>query len=298
MRLPNRQPVAGGRARRSAGSSPLALLSLVNRWRFAGVLLAAAAATWAAWLVTSHAFDLDPAKVQISSLVYTAPDAIQDAIDLAPSDTPNVFRIDTGRMERALDALPAVAEADVHVSLPDRLTVRVVERTPTFVVETSDNAYVIDVDGFVLDDLLEDEVAGLGIPVVRDLRDQFGPELEVGGRLDAISLAADLRLAAITPAMVGSQYTSLEVVADDGDGYYLIARPGGWRAIFGHYTPNLRPVEMIDQQVQCLRTLIAADEQDVSVVYLAPQDDRCGTFMPVTTPAPEPSAAPTPRRSR
>ena len=167
--------------------------------------------------------------------------------------------------------MPAVASANVYVALPDRLVVDVTERTPTFVLATPASAYVLDVDGFVLDEVSVADAASLGLPVVTDLRDQFAPVLEVGGRLDAVSLDADLRLAAITPETIGTSFSQLDVTADDTDGYVLTAEPGGWRAIFGHYTPNLRPIDIFDSQVQCLRARVGAGETDIAVIYLAPR---------------------------
>ena len=262
----------------------------------AGFLLAAAAATWGTFLVSSHTFALDPAKVSVSELVYTSPDLIREVIDLAPDATPNVFRIDTRRMERALASLPAVADADVFVILPDALDVEVTERKPTFVVATPQQAFVVDVDGFVLDELPLSDAGTLRLPIVTDARQLFAPGVAVGGRLDAISLDAALRLLVLAPDDLGTRFQSLTLTVDDVDGYVLVARPNGWRAIFGHYTPNLRPVDLIDRQVQCLRSRVAAGEEGVSVIYLAPQGDHCGTYLPGRTPgAPDATATPTPR---
>jgi hypothetical protein len=296
--LPVRQRTAGGRRRRSAGAG-LGVLRVVNRWRIAGFLLAAAAAIWGTFLVSSHAFDLDPANVSVSDLAYTSPELIRDVIDLAPDATPNVFRIDTRRMERALASLPAVAEADVSVLLPDGLDVVVTERSPTFVVVTSAAAFVIDVDGFALDELPLSDAGTLGLPIVTDARQQFAPGITAGGRLDAISRDAALRLLALTPDDLDTRFQEFVLTVDDVEGYVIAARPNGWRAIFGHYTPNLRPVDLIDRQVQCLRSRIAAGEDGVSVIYLAPQGEHCGTYIPGRTPgvpdAPGPTATPTPR---
>ena len=290
MPLPTRQPVAGGRSRR--GRSRAGPLSLVNRWRVLGAIVAASTGAVFAWLVTSHQFDLDSGRVEISSRVYTPIEAIREAILLPANATPNVFRIETGRMERALASLPAVAAADVFVTLPDRLVINVTERTPTFVLATLRGAFVVDVEGFVLDEISAVDAAGLGLPVVTDLREDFAPEVDIGGRLDEVSLDADLRLAAITPAAIGTRFPTLTVSAEDADGYVLTAEPDGWRAIFGHYTPNLRPVDIIDRQVQCLRAALSAGEDDLAVIYLAPLDERCGTYLPRATPAESASPAP------
>ena len=244
------------------------------------------------WLLSDDLFDLDPGRVEVSSLVYTQPEAIRQVIDVPEGALPNVFRIDTGSMRRALEALPAVARAEVYVTLPHRLVVRVTERTPTFVVITPAAAFAVDSEGFVLDELPAADAPSLGLPVVNDTREQFAPELEVGGRLDAVSVDATLRLAAVTPALIGTGYEALSLTVDDVDGYVLRALPTGWRAIFGHYTPNLRPVDLIDRQVQCLRSRVEAGEQGIAVIYLATLDERCGTFLPEGTPVETASPAP------
>ncbi len=291
MRLPTRQPTAGGRSRRPAPRRRGAP-ALINRWRLLGFVLAIASAAGINWLLTSHSFDLEPTDVEVSSLVYTQPEAIREAIALPAGARPNLFRIDTRTMRRALEALPAVAHADVYVTLPHRLVVGVTERTPTFVLTTLAGAFILDVDGFVLDELLPGDATGVSLPNVTDFREQFSPDIEVGGRLDAVSLDATLRLAAITPALIGTAYDTLSLSVDDGDGYVLSAEPDGWRAVFGHYTPSLRPVDLIDRQVQCLRSRIEAGELAVAVIYLATLDDRCGTFLPDGTPVE--SASPSP----
>jgi cell division septal protein FtsQ len=266
----------------------------VNRWRIAGLLLAAAAATWSAWFLTNERFDLDPANVSISELVYTQPELIRGAMNLAEEAAPNVFMIGTRDMQRALESLPAVASADVHVDLPDSLVVTVTERTPTFVLVSGDTAYVVDRDGHILDRVESGDAAGIGLPIVFDNRVAFAPELEVGGVLDQVSLDADLRLAALTPEIVGTSYDQLRVSVDDTDGYVVQAEPNGWRAVFGQYTPNLRPVDIFDRQVQCLRARVGQDEQQIETIFLAPLEEGCGTYLPRTTPAPVESASPTP----
>ncbi len=266
-------------------------LRLVNRWRVAGVLIAAASLTWAAWLVNSETFALDPTRLEVSHLVYTSPELVRDAIDLPPDATPNVFRIDTRRMERALAALSAVADADVSVALPDSIAIDITERTPTFVLSTRTAAFVVDVDGFILDELAPSEASGVGLPTVDDLRQQFAPALAVGGRLDEISIDTSLRLLALTPADLGSRFDALEVRVEDTDGYVLTAEPAGWQAVFGHYTPSLRPVDLIDRQVQCLRSRLAVGE-DAAVIYLAPQGEHCGTYLPGRSVSPDGTGVP------
>jgi cell division septal protein FtsQ len=60
------------------------------------------------------------------------------------------FWIQTGAVRRRVLAIPAIAEADVRVVLPDRLEVRVRERPPFGVLQTGATAQLLDVDGVVI----------------------------------------------------------------------------------------------------------------------------------------------------
>jgi hypothetical protein len=138
----------------------------------------------------------------------------------------------------------------------------------------------------------EAQAVALGVPVIHDDRQALAPDVHVGGSLDPIDLAVMLQLGALTPAQVDSRAGSIAIDVRDDDGFVLAAQPAGWQAIFGNYTPTLRPIDLIPRQVQCLRSLIDASEPDVRTVYLAPLDERCGTFLPVQTTRASPSPAP------
>ena len=237
------------------------------------------------WLVTSHQFDLRPGEVELRGLEYTTPAAVRSAMALPDDATPNVFRIATTTMERALNDLPAVDHAEVRAVLPDQLIVALTEHRPIFIMRSAPGNFVIGDGGVVLQSLAPNDDTTFGLPIVDDRRVQFALPLAVGGQLDEITLAAVVRLAALTPEAIDSGAARLQLTVDDTDGYVVTAEPLGWRAVFGHYTPTLRPVDIIDRQVQCLRSRIAAGESDVAVIYLAPLDDGCGTYLPRSTPA-------------
>jgi hypothetical protein len=117
----------------------------------------------------------------------------------------------------------------------------------------------------------------------------------MGGRLDPLDLEVARLLGAVTPAQLGSVVTTLAISVDDVDGWVIWA-PGGWKAIFGHYTPDLHRTEDIPQQVQCLASLLADREPQVGTVLLAVSADRCGVFTDASpsgtrNPARSPAAA-------
>ncbi len=250
-----------------------------------------------AWLLSSSQLELAPGSIEIGGLGYTDRSAVLAAVGLDDSSQPNVLRLDTAAMRRALLALPAVADASVQVELINRLKIEIVERTPVLGLRRPEASFVIDADGVVVAAVDEAQLAQLVLPVIDDGRQAQATPIEVGQPLDATDLAAMLDLAALSPATIGSQATQLELQVGDDNGYVITARPQGWRAIFGSYTPTLRPPDLIPRQVECLRSLLAetADEASIDTIYLAPLDERCGTFLPRATPGsspptPEPSA--------
>jgi hypothetical protein len=115
-------------------------------------------------------------------------------------------------------------------------------------------------------------------------------ELGVGATLDKVTLDAALRIGSLTPAAVGSSASHLDIRLDDSNGFTVKARPSGWTAVFGFYTPTLRTTELIPGQVRLLRSLLLGREDTVLRIILA--DDRSATMVP--RPTPEPSVTPGP----
>ncbi len=262
----------------------------INWARFWGAALMGATLGAGLWLLTSDRFDLGPDQPSVSGVHYTNAAAVNAAIGIGNGSHTSVFIVDTQSIERALLALPSVASADVEVGLPAQLTISIRERAPVMVIDRPDGAYLLDETGVVLQRLVAGQAPPTELPAVDDERQAWAPELTVGQRIDDVDLSAMLQLAALGPAEVGSSAAALTVSADDTDGYVVRPVSGDWRAVFGEYTANLRPPGVIALQVQCLRSLLAADELEVATIYLSPLDDRCGTFVPRATPSPVPSA--------
>jgi cell division septal protein FtsQ len=281
MQLPVRQPVAGRRrtsiTRASGGVSVLRLLA-------AGVLLAASGAFY--WLTTDETFAVDPGEVAIAGLTYTDAGVARHALRLDTGERPNLFRVRTDDLERALRSLPAVLHASVTAELPDRLRVEVEERRPILAWRAGGSEFLVDAEGWLFAERPGEAAAGEPVPTIEDRR-ATSTATTVGARLDPLDLRVVRLLGAVTPATLASSSSELELHVDDSDGYVLAA-PGAWRAIFGVYTPELRTPELIDDQVQCLRALLEGREATIETVYLAPTAERCGTFRPVGSPEPSP----------
>ena len=247
------------------------------------------------WMLTADSFAVDTPQLS-GDLRYTDPQTILDAAGILNGQHPNVVRLRTDEMARQIADIPAIAQVSVTTSLPNNVAISVAERTPLFAVHWSGGTYLVDSSGRVIASVDDAKAAQLGVPVIEDDRSAVKPEDgQAGATFDPIDLAAVLQLGAVTPALIDSSATSLQLAITDDDGFVMTAQPNGWRAVFGQYTPNLRPTDLIPRQVQCLRSLLGAGEQGVQTVYLAPLDERCGTYLPVPTPL-VPTPAPTKAR--
>ena len=246
----------------------------------------AATAGAAYWMATSDTFTLEEAAVS-GELRYTDGPALLAAASL---DRPrNVLGLDTGEARTRMLEFVSVADARVRVTLPNRVEVSVDEREPVFALRRDGDNLLVDERGAILASVGDTEAESLGVPIVRDDRTQWALDTPIGATVDAIDLAAIVQLAATDPAAIGSSATSLTIAVDDQNGYVMTAQPYGWRAIFGHYTPTLRPPDLVPRQIQCLRSLLGGGEQVIDTVYLAPLDERCGTYLPRATPRESPS---------
>jgi cell division septal protein FtsQ len=258
--------------------------------RVLGLLLMIACAGATFWLLTADTFRLDTPQLS-ANLSYTDPQAVLAAAGVGTGQHPNVVGLRTDAMARAIASFPAVADVDVTTSLPNNVSISVAERVPVMAVQRAGSTYLVDADGLVLAEVDPARAAALNLPTFDDQRTKLVEDITVGGTLDPIDLQAMLQIGAITPALIDSTATSLTLGVNDDDGYVINAQPNGWQAVFGEYTPNLRPVDIIPRQVQCLRSLLGTQETTVQTIYLAPLDEGCGTFLATPTPRALPSPA-------
>jgi cell division septal protein FtsQ len=207
---------------------------------------------------------------------YTSRDDVLQALGFDQS-APNLFLLRTDRYAARLLQLPAVVVAQVNVDLPDQVSVAITERTPVVIWNINGHRFLVDRTGLLFAPAPSPGSGGPGdgLPVVTDRR-AASAKFDVGSQLDPIDLDAATRLAGVTPKDIGSAASELRVSIEDGNGYVI--RPVGvpWIALFGVYTPTLRPTDMIPGQVRLLRSFLAGRELTVKTITLA--DDRNGTY--------------------
>ncbi len=249
-------------------------------------MLVAAAAIYG--VGASSAFDY--VRLQVVGLALTDQADVEQA--LAGVRGENLFRLQTGPLQRALEALPTVDRASVDVRLPGTLAVAIQERRAVLVWQVGDRRFLTDADGALFLEVPTKPTAETAaLPVVVDRR-AGSAGLTTGARIDPVDLDAATRLASLVPADVGSSAASLAVQVTDQNGFVVVAKPEGWSAVFGFYTPSLRTTALVPDQVRLLRSLLIGREQLVDKVILASATD--GTYVPRATPtaSAKPSKAP------
>ncbi len=130
-----------------------------------------------AWLTSDPAFGVDPGKIVLSGLRFTDAAAVRRSLLLESAARPATVAISTRSMEAAVEQLPTVASARVRATLPDRLTVTVIERQPILAWRVGDQAWLMDEDGVLFApaaqataDELGDGATGSRLPAVDDQR--------------------------------------------------------------------------------------------------------------------------------
>lgn len=279
-----RSPVAAARGAAGAVGRSAAIRRL--RWtgrivtpaRAAGLLGMLACGFALTFVTGPSAFGLT--RIDAPALTWTDEQLVRDA--LALTEDGNVFRLDTAPLAASLRSLPAVASADVSVSLPDAAVVVVIdERQPVLAWQVGESRYIADGEGVIFAEVPEGVELPAGVAVVDDRRTFGTVELAIGGRLDAVDLDVATRLGSVSPADIGSGAASLQVAVTDLDGFVVTVK-GAWTAVFGFYSPATRPTDMIPGQVRLLRSLLAGREAAIARIVLA--SETGGTYVPRPTP--------------
>ncbi len=255
-------------------------LRLITPARAAGLLGMLASGFVLTFVTGPSAFAL--AQADVPALQWT--DAARVQAVLAVPDGVNVFQLDTTPLEAGLEALPAVAAAEVRVSLPDgALVVTIQEREAILAWDAGGTRFLADREGVIFAAIARDADLPTGVTVVEDRRTGSADRLAIGARLDPVDLDVATRLGSLVPPDIGSAASRLRVRITNQDGFTVYVDKG-WTAVFGFYSPATRPTGMIPGQVRLLKSLLAGREEQVARVTLASETD--GTFVPKPTRKP------------
>ena len=121
----------------------------------------------------------------------------------------NIFWLREEEVGHRLQAIAAIQSVRARTVLPDRLEVRIVERTPVAVWQNGGMSYLVDAEGRVL---RETDVT-VALPRIRDVDPQ--PVLP-GGTVDRAALSTMFQLQQLLPRVAGMTPRELEYSPDSG----------------------------------------------------------------------------------
>jgi cell division protein FtsQ len=253
----------------------------------AGALLAMLVAAGGIYgLAATSAFGFD--RLSISGNVLTPADAIRGRVAIAPGT--NLVGLTTQPIVDRLRDLPAVADANVTIGLPDTLRVDVHERVPILLWKVGNQRFAVDGTGLLFAAVPPNPPPGVArLPTVVDQR-AGASALGIRSILEPVDLDAATRLASLTPEQIGSHADALHVTVDDVHGFTVSSGQDGWLAVFGKYGLSQRTPTLIPGEVQLLAALLQGREDTVQTVFLS--DERNGTYLPKPSAKPSPSTKP------
>ena len=147
------------------------------------------------WLFLTDDFYVYEITVQGNHLVST--DEIFTASGLYGL---SIFWVNPQRVADTVAGLPGILSAEVHCSLPNRVTITVVEREPQVVWQRAGTRWLVDEQGTVLT-----AQTGPGGGLV--IEDQDGSPLHPGDRVDAAAVAGARQLQGLLPELSTVRYT-------------------------------------------------------------------------------------------
>jgi len=121
----------------------------------------------------------------------------------------NIFWLKEEEIGHRLQAITAVQSVRVRAVLPDRLDVRIVERTPVAVWQNGGTSYLVDAEGRVL--RMTDEA--IALPTIRDVGTQ---PVQPDTRVDQAALNTMFQLQHLLPRIAGFIPGNLEYSPDTG----------------------------------------------------------------------------------
>ena len=197
---------------------------------------------------------------------FTPADEVAAILEDARGES--VLAVDTAALRQRIEALDSVSGATVAVSLGGSVTATIVEPAPAFVWETPIWRFVGAADGRLVarertNRTLASTLASL--PRLTDHRPS-SRVLAVGDVIPEALVRVATRLAAVDPAVMGSDAPRFAIHLDNDVGIRLVAEDPGWEIALGAYgaDPGESAADAearLDRQLTAIRTLFATRDE-------------------------------------
>jgi cell division septal protein FtsQ len=141
------------RRRAGAASPPAAPVSASRGWIWAVVQLAVLGAEIFVTLFVLAQPAFRPKQLDVTGIRHLSLSEVRIALQLPPDRT--IFFLSRQALEQRLQALPWVRSATVDFSLPDQVSIKVIEWKPSAVLQVGESSYYLNAQGTVLDPATE-----------------------------------------------------------------------------------------------------------------------------------------------
>lgn len=194
----------GGKRGRQSGIEPSGPRTAWLVTRLLAMILLFGASGLLYHVATSDEFRI--ARVQVAGNRLLSINDLQAAAAVYGA---NIFWVRQEEVRQRLQALPAVQSARVTAFLPNRLEIRIGERTPVAIWQVDGAPLLVDDEGRILGSSAEFRQ----LPVIQDL-DRSG--LRAGAQVDADALRTTFRLQRLLPEVAKTSPREFEYSRDTG----------------------------------------------------------------------------------
>lgn len=242
--------VEGGRGFARTGKSSGGVDALL---KFAMVLLLAACGVlcWLGYETIMHSDTFVVSGADIKGVKHMNEASLRDIV--GDFKGRNIFRIDLEAAAGRARAYPWVKEVRIHRSMPNRITMAIVERTPSMLFDTGTARYLMDDEGVIIERIAKEQQADWPLPVVfiKDYKVRPGDQITAEALPEAIQLLAEIA------ARGGWQAAQVTIKASSPDALSIVYAEHEFKIGNGRYPEKLRRLAEVMADVQQRRIEIA-----------------------------------------
>jgi len=173
--------------------------------------------------------------------------SVDTVVSASALDGAQAFTASAVRARERLLRLPAIRDARIEVTVPDRVRIAVMERTALGRWVAAGLEWFVDSDG-----VLFASIDARAAPEVR-VTDERGPR-QAGDRLDPALVNAALKLARLGPSELRADAASPRAVLAAGANGLVLRTAAGWEIRFGG-------AERIDEKIEYARRFLRENPQ-------------------------------------
>jgi cell division septal protein FtsQ len=173
--------------------------------------------------------------------------SVDTVVSASALDGAQAFTASAVRARERLLRLPAVRDAGIEITVPDRVRIAVTERAALGRWVAAGLEWFVDADG-----VLFASIDARAAPEVR-VADERGPR-QAGDRLDPALVDAALKLARLGPSDLRADATAPRVVLAAGANGLVLRTAAGWEIRFGG-------AERIDEKIAIAKRFLRENPQ-------------------------------------